>query len=57
MFRPALVDLPRFSVFLEGPRESLEIWSANDETEITLKSRLKFGLATLPPKARKVRSQ
>ncbi|MGI0549950.1 hypothetical protein ACRCPE_04660 [Pseudomonas aeruginosa] len=57
MFRPALVDLPRFSVFLEGPRESLEIWSANDEAEITLKSRLKFGLATLPPKARKVRSQ
>ncbi|BCR23434.1 hypothetical protein KAM429_41310 [Aquipseudomonas alcaligenes] len=57
MFRPALVDLPRFSVFLEGPRESSEIWSANDETEITLKSRLMFGLATLPPKARKVRSQ
>ncbi len=57
MLQPALVDLGRFTVFFEGPRGSLKVGLANDETEITLRSRLRFGLATLPPKARKVRAQ
>ncbi|HBO1522997.1 TPA: hypothetical protein L4F47_002443 [Pseudomonas aeruginosa] len=57
MLQPAPVDLGRFTVFFEGPRGSLKVGLANDETEITLKSRLRFGLATLPPKARKVRAQ